>query len=126
MQGINLKIIPHNEQRYPTVGDWWTDDNDIWQIRVSKLSDWRYEFLVFFHEVLEMAYCKWNNISQSDVDLFDIEYENNRKEGDISEPGDNKNAPYYLGHQIANICEKIAAQFLGVNWQEYDNEVVNL
>lgn len=127
MNGINWKIIPHSEQRYPTAGDYWLDKDGVWQIRVSKLSDWRYEFLIFFHEALELAWCIWKGIPEPDVKAFDEEYERNRKPGDIdSEPGNDKRAPYFEGHQYATICERIAAIVLGVNWSEYDNEVSHL
>ena len=127
MNGINYKVIPHSEQRYDTCGDYWLDENGIYQIRVSKMSDWRYEFLVFFHECLELAWVIFNKISLADIDAFDIEYENNRAPDDIkSEPGDDPKAPYHAGHQYASMCEHIAATVLGVKWDAYDSEVMHL
>lgn len=126
MKGINFRAIPHEEQRYPTVGDWWIDEEGIWQVRVSKMSDWRYEFLVFFHEILELAWCEVNGISQADVDAFDIEYENNREEGNTSEPGDDSKAPYRIGHYSATLVEKMACVILGCDWKEYEHEVNSL
>lgn len=126
MKGINVKVIPHDEQRYETCGDWWYDRNNVWQIRVSRLSDWRYEFLIAFHEILEMAWCHHFGISLESVDQFDIDYEEARVEGDNSEPGDDRRAPYYLGHQAASVAERIAALTLGVVWGDYEAEVNNL
>ena len=101
--------------------DYFIDENDIWQIRVSKMSDWRYEFLVAFHELLEMAWCIWHKVKVEDVDAFDIAYEENRKPGDkTSEPGNDPTAPYYMGHQMATIAEKLSATILGVNWDTYE------
>ena len=120
MKGVIIKVIPHKKQRYPTIGDWFIK-NGVWHIRVSKLSSWKYEFLVAFHELLEMAWCIYNGVTQKEVDEFDIEYERTRE--DDGEPGDDLHAPYYVGHQLATICEKIAAHILGVNWGAYDNEI---
>lgn len=123
MTGINFQIIPHEEQRYPTPGDWWCDDEDVWQIRVSALGDWRYEFLIFFHEVLEMAWCRWKGIREEDVTAFDERYEENRRVGDLSEPGNDPKAPYWFGHQVATLCERSAAHILNVDWNVYDAAV---
>lgn len=119
---IEVKTIPHNTQRYDTAGDWWTDEEG-WHIRVSYLGNWRYNFLVAFHELLELAWCKWKGVEQADVDAFDMAYEANRKPGDLSEPGDNPRAPYRVGHQFASLAERFAAFAIGVDWDEYEAAV---
>lgn len=116
---VQIKTIPHNEQRYDTVGDWWVDDEG-WHIRVSQLGDWRYQFLVAFHELLEMAWCKRRRVKQADVDAFDMAYEEQRGHGDHSEPGDDPRAPYREGHHLATLVERFAGMALGVNWKEYE------
>ena len=45
---ITIDTIPHNQQRYPTVGDWAFDSNGNLIIAVSDLGDWRYNALVGF------------------------------------------------------------------------------
>ena len=116
---IECKTIPHNQQRYDTVGDWWTDSYG-WHIRVSYLGDWRYQFLVAIHEFVEMAWCRWNGVDPSAVDTFDMQFEDNRKEGDYSEPGDARDAPYWKGHQFATAIERMAAVMLAVDWTAYE------
>lgn len=115
---IEVKVIAHNEQRYDTAGDWWIDEG--WHIRVSQLGNWRYNFLVAFHELLECAWCKWKGVKQADVDAFDVAYEANRRPGDVSEPGDHPRAPYRVGHQFASLAERLAAFALGVDWIDYE------
>lgn len=122
---IECRTILHNQQRYDTVGDWWTDD-DGWHIRVSQLGDWRYNFLVAFHELLELAWCSWKGVKQSEVDAFDMAYEANRKPDDLSEPGDDPLAPYRDGHQLATHAERFAAMVLGVNWGQYEYAILAL
>lgn len=116
---IEIKVIPHVKQRYDTAGDWWTDSEG-WHIRVSQLGDWRYNFLIAFHELIECAWCAWRGVNQADVDAFDMAFEENRVIGDLSEPGDDPRAPYHDGHQFATAAERLAALALGVRWAEYD------
>ena len=47
---IRIKSISHKSQRYETVGDYFTDKKGKEQIRVSRMSDPRYELLVAVHE----------------------------------------------------------------------------
>jgi hypothetical protein len=126
---IEIKVIPHSEQRYPTVGDWfYTPDGDdkLLCIRVSKMSDRRYEFLVALHELVEVKLCEWGGITQEMVDAFDMEFEKNRHPDDLSEPGDDSSAPYRVQHCIATGIERIVAALLGVSWNEYAKEVESL
>jgi hypothetical protein len=120
---ICVQAIPHKEQFYNTVGDWRWDKEGTLQIRVSKMSDWRYEACVIIHELVEAALCKYSGVGQKQVDRFDIAFEKNRKEGDESEPGDSPEAPYRTQHCIATGVEKIVAAFLGVVWKSYESEI---
>jgi hypothetical protein len=133
-----FETIPHEKQRYNTVGDWWIDSDGSWQIRVSKLSDWRYEFLVGFHEMLEMVWCVYKGIREEDVTAFDTKFEECRKQKletanpserealKEMEPGDQPDAPYHFGHKVATMIEKLAAHVLGVDWNAYADEVARL
>jgi hypothetical protein len=122
---ITIEVIKHEDQRYETVGDWVWNGDDL-TIFVSSMDNWRYEMLVAFHEMAECLMCKHRGIAQEDVDNFDIQFEKLREDGDVSEPGDEPNAPYYREHQIATILERTLALELGVNWKQYDDTVVNL
>lgn len=126
---ISIKTIPNGEQRYPTVGDWWFTEGGDLEIRISKMSDWRYECLVAFHELCEVLICKHLGITQKEVDDFDIEFEKDRENGlhsEDEEPGDHKDAPYRVQHFIATNCERILAIALGVDWTDYENAIVSL
>ena len=122
---MNVKIvtIPHEEQRYPTVGDWVVNGDNLY-ISVSKMSDPRYELLVAVHELVEVLLCKERGISQELVDKFDMEYEASRSEWDTtSEPGDAAGAPYKKEHFFATTVERLLAAELGVDWEKYEAEV---
>ena len=120
---IHIKTIPHKQQRYETVGDWFYDEHGNLQIRVSEMPDARFEQLVAVHELLEALECDEHGVEQEAVDSFDTQYERDRQAGDTSEPGDSHMAPYYEEHQFATGVERLFAQRLGVNWQDYEKAV---
>jgi hypothetical protein len=122
---IVIRSIPHDMQRYPTVGDWTISGGSI-DIRVSILGNWKYESLIAVHELCEALMCMTYGITQDAVDEFDMEFEKNRKPGDDSEPGDNPKAPYYRQHVMATNIERIMATELGVHWQEYESSLTSL
>lgn len=130
---ILIETIPHDQQRYPTVGDWEytadcagnTGDFEL-TIRVSKLCDWRREALVAIHELAEVLACRHDGVSQGTVDKFDKDYEKARPNGDDSEPGDDQNAPYRQQHCLATGIERIMAVALGVCWKDYEDELMAL
>lgn len=123
---ITIETIPHEKQRYPTVGDWEWIDNESLSIRVSELGDWRYNALVAIHELVEVLKCKHDGVTQESVDKFDIEYEKSRAEDDDSEPGDSPQSPYKEQHCLATGIERILASALGVDWKDYDEVIMAL
>ena len=122
MNEINIKVIPHNEQRYETVGDYFRDEKGVMQIRVSEMSDKRYAFLVMIHEVAEVMLTETRGISEFDILAFDESFEANRIEGNIEEPGDEPDAPYVDEHCIATAIERLMCAALGIKWKKYDEE----
>lgn len=119
---IKIEIIPHEQHRYTTVGDWFFDAAGDLTIRVSKLSDWRREVLVAIHELVEVVLCKHDGVTQEQVDKFDMEdfsYEDHPDE----EPGDSLDAPYMRQHCIATGIERILAAELFVPWKNYEDEL---
>lgn len=125
---IYIDTIPHAEQRYPTVGDYWhpklSGGTETTQVRVSDMGNTDYEFLVAIHELVELHLCKKRGISVEAIDKFDIAFEASRKPESFDEPGDDLSAPYHKEHVFATWIERLVAQEMGVNWDTY-NEVVN-
>lgn len=125
---ISIKTIPHKDQRYATCGDWQFINPEYLVIRVSEMGNPDYEFLVAAHEMIEA----WLAVKRSGagvekvLDSFDMEYENNRKDGDTSEPGDDPNCPVYLEHQITTGVERILAGLMNISWKDYDQFVNDL
>lgn len=116
---IEAKAIAHSEHRYPTLGDYWTDADGTEQVRTTSFPDWRHEFLILLHEMVETMLCRHRGIKEPDIKVFDEAFEASGKQG---EPGDERDAPYYAEHQFAQAMEMMMAQALDVNWREYEVE----
>jgi len=126
---IDIHTIPHSEQRYPTVGDYFTDKEGTLHILVSKMSDPRYEQLVAIHELIEVLLTEHKNIKEEDITNFDLLFEAERAEGkhtDDEEPGWDPRSPYGRQHAFAEAIERLTALQLDVDWEIYDKEVNNL
>jgi hypothetical protein len=119
---IEGRTIPHASHRYPTVGDWKFQDDGIFVV-VSEMENSDYEFLVMLHELVEAYSCIKYGVPEEKVTEFDVAYEEARKEGDVSEPGDSPLAPYHRYHQFACMIEQLVASHLGINWKEYEDRV---
>src|SRR5690349_3634381 len=117
---ILIETIPHEQQRYPTPGDWFYDVDRTLQIKVSELSDWRRVALIAVHELIEVLMCKHHEVSQKAVDEFDLLFEQKRTgPDDVREPGDDPSAPYVKEHCVATGVERILAAELDVSWKDY-------
>lgn len=123
---IQLRTIPHSEQRYETCGDWENLPEGSLRISVSDMGNDDYAFLVAIHELVEVWLCNKRGITDEAVSAFDIEYEKNRPEGDESEPGNHPDAPYRKEHFFATNIERIIAAELGIDWATYNKAVMSL
>lgn len=125
---ITIETIPHDQQRYPTCGDWQFVKPDELAIRVSEMGNPDYSFLIGIHEAVEawLAVKRSGPGVEKQLDAFDMAYEDARKDGDESEPGDDIECPVYLEHQVATGIERILAGLLGVDWNIYNSAVEDL
>jgi hypothetical protein len=118
---ITVHVIPHNEQRYETSGDWlFNPDNNRLTIWVSELGDWRYNSLVAVHEIVEALLCRERDIPEAKIAAFDRAFEKNRTRGNTDEPGDSPKAPYRKEHFFATNIERLFAAELKVDWAKYE------
>jgi hypothetical protein len=117
---INIVVIPEAEQRPEVNGaDWYFDNKGDLQVRVSPMSDWRYEVLLGVHEAVEAICCMNAGVSQAEVDAFDLEYDKTHT-FDV-DAGDEPHAPYSRQHCVATAIERILCAELGANWKLYDD-----
>ena len=120
-----IDTIPHSKQRYETPGDYW-EEGGVQQIVVSELGDEKMDFLVKLHEFIEQNLCRFRGIKETDIKLFDEEFELNRKKGNTDEPGFDSKSPYVREHTIATGIEFLVAAELGVDIKEYDKKINSL
>lgn len=113
---------------FTTLGYWWFENPDnkgALHVEVVKMSDWRFEFSVWGHEVIEVLYCRLFHITTEQADKFDQYYEDCYAAGTISkdkEPGHDPKCPYHWGH-MAGVCwEYICILITLASWEKYLNE----
>jgi hypothetical protein len=126
---ITIETIPHDQQRYSTVGNWIVEKDGTRHIFVSDMGNDDYAFLVGLHEMIEQRLCEKRKITQKQVDDFDKKFEADRakgKHGEDDEPGDDPKAPYRREHFFATNIEALTCDQLGVNWQKYEAAVYSL
>jgi hypothetical protein len=121
-----IKTVPHERQRYETVGDYWTSANGRIHVRISDMENWRYEALVAIHELVEKVITNHQGIKEADIDAFDKMFEASREPGNFNEPGNDPRAPYQRAHIVATLVEQLLAPEIGVNWDEYNTRVETL
>lgn len=135
---ITIETIRHEDQRYPTVGDWiWEPSNKQkgegeLRILVSESGDWRMNAAVAVHELVESLLCIEHDVAQSDVDRFDQQFEAAFAENPTiaepgkpgawltDEPGEIPAAPYYAEHMVATVVERLFAWQIGLVWPAYE------
>ena len=128
--------LKHSSQDYPTVGDWKVRQGKLREIKVSDMINQDFVFLVGLHEQIEAWLCLKKGIKQITVDAFDKAYEVAREKGikapcgckptRTSEPGHDRDAPYFDEHKFAEKIERLMAKELGVDWDEYNKTVESL
>lgn len=123
---INIETIPHESQRYETVGDYWYDEQGVLQIRVSDMGNTKYERMVVIHELIEQSLTEWAGITEEQIMEFDLKFEEKREEENVDEPGFDNNAPYLVQHTFATSVELGMCALAGISWTDYDNTVINL
>lgn len=116
---LDVKTIPHKDQRYDTAGDWY-DENGTFHFRISDCKNRKYEWLLAIHEIMERALCDVNGVSADAVDKFDKNFHGS------GEPGDSKRSPYRTEHCFATAVERMVCAAMGVSWAEYDDFVSRL
>lgn len=120
-----IEILEPGEMRYPTCGDYFEDDNGVTHIQICDQGDWKKNLLITVHEMVEEALTRDRGITEKAISDFDFDFEDNRQENDLSEPGDHPNAPYRREHRFSENIERQLAYELGVDWLEYDKNLIS-
>jgi hypothetical protein len=108
-----IRSIPYGQQRYPTLGDYETFADGSTYITVTEMPDWRHEFLIAIHELIEEAVTRHRGIYEEDIMAWD------KLNLDDSDPGMLDGAPYHREHVSATAIEMLVADMLDVRWCDY-------
>lgn len=123
---INIKTIPIEEMRYPTVGDYWYDEIGTLQVRVADMGDTFYETMVAVHEIIEEALTKKRGITEQQIMEFDLEFEAKREEGNLDEPGFDENCIYRKEHTLATAVEMMMCAHVDLSFKKYEEKIDSL
>lgn len=119
---INIKFIDSSEQRYPTCGDYWEEDNSI-EIRITKQANLDYNLLILLHEMIEYILTEKRGLKEKEITSYDLMWEQ-MSEPKADEPGNEEGCPYGIEHRIAENYERQLAIQLGIDWFEYENKLI--
>lgn len=113
---IEMQVIPHQEQRYDTLGDYWETEDGTWHFRVSDMGDWRCNFSVLLHEFVEFALLKHAGVTEQEVLNFDLAVPADSPYAD--DPGFDPAAPYHKEHVYADCMERLVMPLLGASFMD--------
>lgn len=121
---IIIRYIPHKQQRYDTVGDWYFHKYHVIREIDEKQESFEQTELVIrvsndhpdyptqadqeavaLHELFEVLLCNHAGVTQKQVDDFDFAHAST-----IDEPGENPEAPYHVQHMMADVVERLYIQ----------------
>ena len=122
---VVIKTIPHEQQRYPTCGDYFYEDGAL-VIQVSDLGDELKESLIVIHELVELMIVKKRGLPMDQIDAFDEAFEKARVKGNTDEPGDDPACPYRREHCIATGVERMLAGIFNIDWKSYEQQIDSL
>lgn len=126
LKKIVIEIIPHDQQRYETCGDWQLDENGVMQVKVSNFGLEIENFMVAIHEVVELILLRHRGVTDKDIDKFDFEFEQRVKKGEAGrndEPGFASDSPYIQEHTLATAVELQMCAVAKINWNEYSAKI---
>lgn len=129
MIDIHIKSIPHDKQRYNTLGDFYYDQAGTLHIMVSELGDPFAESMIAIHEFIEEMLTRKRGLTEPEILNFDLYYEERIKQGLVdpdSEPGFSNEAPYMREHIFADSVERMICAFSGLSWNDYEQKLNEL
>lgn len=113
--------------RYPTAGDYYLVDTTMF-VDICDQNNEDKDFCIMIHELIEEHLTRKRGIKEQDIMDFDLLFEKEREEGlhdEYAEPGYDMRAPYRKEHIFSEIIERQLAQELGIDWVEYEKNLIS-
>lgn len=127
---INIRFIDGKDQRYPTCGDYWETPYS-YEFRITRQDNPDKNLLILLHEMIEYALCAKRGITEEVITNFDLEWNKKAESStdwyadDIAdEPGNEPSAPYVKEHRIAENFERLFAEYMQIDWFEYNRNLI--
>lgn len=117
-----ISTVPKEFVRASQVGDWDYGPDTIISSVSLEITDPDAQLAIGIHELVEAYLCRRHGITDADVVKFDLQYEQERKEGkhdELAEPGDAEDAPYRQEHMAATHVERAVCAALGLDWEKH-------
>jgi len=126
---ILIETVPHHKNRNNQVGDYKYLDDGTLYITVSEVGDYKMEWLVAAHEMIEEMLASNDGVTEEMITAYDEYWEKRIALGLVDkdiEPGFSTAAPYRKHHTIATGLEMTLAAELGVDWLNYEEKLNKL
>lgn len=127
-QKIEIEIIPLNEQRYDSLGDYYFKKG-ILHFKITDTGNPFYNKLILIHELVEQTLTEAKGVKESTILRHDLEFEKLVKDGKIpdGEPGEHKNSPYRAEHLLAEVVERLMLNHLNQEtFTDYNNKLYKI
>jgi hypothetical protein len=109
MRKIEINIVPLEEQRFETLGDYY-EVADTLHFKITDTGNALHNKLILIHELIEQTLTEAKGISETDIMTHDLRFEEllkNREVEEDDEPGEHKDSPYRQEHIIAETVERL-------------------
>ncbi len=124
MDKITIEFVGEGICRNNGVGDYFytPDGNLIIRAYQKSPETFNEAWIIALHELIEQRLTEYKGIKEEDIDAFDRMVDENG--GNADEAGNEPNCPYYHEHHIAEVFERLMAELLGINWEDYEKNYV--
>ena len=122
---IVIDFLNSEQMRYSTCGDYFYDKEGVKHFQIIDTGNEYYNTLILLHEMTEEIISKNQGIIEQDILAHDIWHEKEFNEGrtEIYEPGEHPLSPYADSHFFAETIERLIANKLKIDWNEYDKSL---
>lgn len=123
-QKIEVEIKDNvSQMRYSTVGDYYLKEDGTLKFEIVDTGSSFFNKMILIHEMIEQSLCEFRGLPNDTIDKFDFQFELDRKNGNIDEPGFDPDAPYNKEHTLATSVEMMMCALSGVSWKEYGDRI---
>jgi hypothetical protein len=126
MMEISIKSRRPDQMRYKTCGDYYYVGSKMF-LDVCDQKNEDMNFLIMIHELIEEHLTKRSGITEPVIMAHDLMFEKEREEGkhdEFAEPGEDPRSPYRDAHLFAEGIEKQICEKMGIDWNEYNENLI--